>query len=413
MRKTDYLYRQAGSANWHIRLQFPKALWDKFGREKRRSLGTPDRKEAEVRALPLIHKHKLMLLTIQRMVDGAARETEGVRYEPGREHRTPQGERVLATTTGQLIYLDEKGTITRTEANQPVVQISFKTTPQERREVTKYRPKTPNPDDAILETWIKDKNVSGFLEQEARTVWDLFRTITNNKPLKQCNRDDGRKLAQHLLDTGNKSKTVQKKIGHLNAAVNIAIDEGKLSFNPFSKVVPKLNDKSRRLPLDEDDMAIMRAVLPSLNRDEWLLWMWLATTGMRRGEPFQIVEEFREDSIRYVMFGTKSEPSERRVPIPDAMVPLLPRKITGPLFKRDPRNVGRNLLRTMRSLGISDERKVLHSLRHRAKDRLRAASCPLDIQYHLLGHEEDTVAADYGRGYPMRILKGFVEKIGF
>ena len=46
-------------------------------------------------------------------------------------------------------------------------------------------------------------------------------------------------------------------------------------------------------------------------------------------------------------------------------------------------------MRHMRRIGIIDERKVLHCLRHRAKDRLRAASCPQDIQYHLLGHERE------------------------
>jgi len=31
--------------------------------------------------------------------------------------------------------------------------------------------------------------------------------------------------------------------------------------------------------------------------------------------------------------------------------------------------------------GIADPRKVVHSLRHRAQDRLRAAGCPEDVRW--------------------------------
>jgi hypothetical protein len=45
-----------------------------------------------------------------------------------------------------------------------------------------------------------------------------------------------------------KSATIQKKIGWLTAAVNLAIKEGRLQFNPFSSIVPKRDDKQTRLP---------------------------------------------------------------------------------------------------------------------------------------------------------------------
>lgn len=66
-----------------------------------------------------------------------------------------------------------------------------------------------------------------------------------------------------------------------------------------------------------------------------------------------------------------------------------------------------------RDIGITDPAKVTHSLRHRAKDRLRAAGCPMDVQYELLGHEEETVAAGYGRGSPVPLLKEWIDRIGF
>jgi hypothetical protein len=56
---------------------------------------------------------------------------------------------------------------------------------------------------------------------------------------------------------------------------------------------------------------------------------------------------------------------------------------------------------------------VVHSLRHRAQDRLRAAECPEDIRWAILGHEERTVAAGYGEGFSLPVLRKWIDKIGF
>lgn len=72
---------------------------------------------------------------------------------------------------------------------------------------------------------MKDKNINGHFEREARGVWALYKTLTGSKPLKDATRDDGRKLVAHFEGKGLKSATVQKKVGWLNAAVNLAIDE--------------------------------------------------------------------------------------------------------------------------------------------------------------------------------------------
>jgi len=44
---------------------------------------------------------------------------------------------------------------------------------------------------------------------------------------------------------------------------------------------------------------------------------------------------------------------------------------------------------------------------------LRAAGCPEDIRWAILGHEEKTVAAGYGVGHPVPMLKLWIDKIGF
>jgi hypothetical protein len=127
-----------------------------------------------------------------------------------------------------------------------------------------------------------------------------------------------------------------------------------------------------------------------------------------------------------VVIGTKSRQSKRRVPLPASLLHMLPyagnraagharrhrAKIEGSLFEGE--DGSKRLNRLLKKLGIgTDPRKVVHSLRHRTKDRVRDAQCALDIQYELFGHEKVTVAAGYGKGHPLRNLVEWQAKIGW
>jgi hypothetical protein len=161
-------------------------------------------------------------------------------YEPGKEHHTADGQRVLATDR-ELIFLDDAGRIIRAEQNKSYSLPWEGFTPDEDREIEAIRParvtKSRNADDTILETWIKQRNIAPYEESKARSVYATFKELVNGKRLANCTRDDGRKLVAKPRSSGLKAATVQKHVGYLNAAVNIAIDDGKLRFNPFSKVV--------------------------------------------------------------------------------------------------------------------------------------------------------------------------------
>ena len=95
------------------------------------------------------------------------------------------------------------------------------------------------------------------------------------------------------------------------------------------------------------------------------------------------------------------------------MLPFLPRNIEGRLFPGGPKAASKRLNRFLRAVGIGDRRKLVHSLRHRAQDRLRAAGCTEDLRWAILGHEKETVAEGYGEGFPVPLLRRWIDKIGF
>jgi integrase len=415
-RKTDYLFQRPGSSNWWIKLQSP-------GKRVEKSLRTSDRKEADIIALPMIAHHKAALLTAKPRLEAVWR----YEYEPSADMQdASNGERVLASAT-ELKFYGPDGKLLRTTPNGgPTLQIvnlqrrlgipfpvDIGITEEER---ARAKPKTD--DDKVLETYIEHRKITGYIEREARDVWALFKTLTDGKPLKDCDRDDGRKLVAHFEAQGLKSATIEKKIAWLNAAVNLAIREGRLKFNPFASIVPRIRDKTRRLPLADADMKAIKRNLARLDENDQLLVRLLASTGMRLSEAFEIDGEEKERGVRYVIVGKKTEQSLRRVPLPAAALPHLPKSIKGPLFDRsknvDPSDAAsKRLNRFLDDCGIVDKRKVVHSFRHRAQDRLRAAECPEDIRWSILGHEEETVADSYGTGFSVPQLKRWIDKIGF
>src|ERR1700730_887390 len=322
-RKIDYLFLRNGSRNWHIKLQYPGGRFEK-------SLATPDRAQAEILALPYIQEHKMRLLEARPGLQVTWRH----RFAPGQEHITPDGERIVADDR-ELIFLNHNGAIVRKEPNGEFAVTLPPLREQKaivRREDQRQRTAT-NADDDLIETYLKHKNVTGYYEREARAVWALYKQLTNGTPLKDASRDDGRKLVAYYEKLGRKSATIQKKIGWLNAAVNLAIDEATLKFNPFSSIVPERDDKERRLPLSEADIRNVKRNLDRLDESDQLLFRVLATTGMRLSEAFEIDGEMKErtgpkgPACRFIIVGRKTSQSLRRAPLTAPALPLLPRNL--------------------------------------------------------------------------------------
>jgi integrase len=198
--------------------------------------------------------------------------------------------------------------------------------------------------------------------------------------------------------------------------------------------VPDRDDEDERDPFDENDMALIRANLHRLSENDQLLVRLLATTGVRRGEAFEIDREQTENGIRFVTIGSKTPQSVRRVPLPADLLPLP--KITGQLISGRMDSAGKRLGKWMFEIGIpgipdpnkTDKDKApgeldkapMHSFRHRAANRLRAAGVPEDVREAVGGWangKKKKTSRKYGNkhgaGYPLSVLKEAIDKIGF
>jgi hypothetical protein len=85
-----------------------------------------------------------------------------------------------------------------------------------------------------------------------------------------------------------------------------------------------------------------------------------------------------------------------------------------PVFERYARPRGMDrvsamLMKRFRKV-ITDRKLSMHSLRQRMKDRLRNTGCPEAISKAILGHSENSVAANYGSGYAIEVMREHMEK---
>ena len=420
-RKIDYLKCRNGV--WYVRVQDTAT-----GQDFARSLQTRDKLEAEVKAAEFITQHKARILARRPRV-----VTEWVHaYTPGQSHSDGNGGQIIATDR-ELIYLNHNGAVTKTtpngrnmvhlEGNVPGVDMNA---PAPERYTPRYletlhalmhtapKSKANTIDDAVIDFYVKE---NGFADgsqahRETYQAWEVFQKLVG-KPLAKCTRDDGRKLVAHYEAKGLKSASVKKIVGRLCAACNLAIDENKLSYNPFSGVAKLRDDKLIRVPLDDADMKTCFDNLGALSASDQLLFRVLASTGMRLSEAFQINSEKTEMGIRYVVIGRKTKQSKRRVPVPASLLPFLPERITAPLFTGDPNQASTRLGTWLDDVcKITDPAKVAaHSLRHRAQDQMRAHGCPPEIREELFGRDKETVGKHYGLGHPVTVLRQWIDKL--
>ena len=90
------------------------------------------------------------------------------------------------------------------------------------------------------------------------------------------------------------------------------------------------------------------------------------------------------------------------MPLPAKLLPHLPKVIEGHLFPAsDNEHLASSRLNPwLRKIGIVNEALVIHSFRHRAQDRLRAAGVREDERWGVLGHEKNPLQRATAKASP-------------
>lgn len=89
--------------------------------------------------------------------------------------------------------------------------------------------------------------------------------------------------------------------------------------------------------------------------------------------------------------------------------------LTAPIFEKYARPRGSDgasamLMKHLRKV-IEDPKVTIHSLRHRMKDELRNSGCPESLSREILGHAQPGVAANYGSGYALGVMREALQRV--
>ena len=245
--------------------------------------------------------------------------------------------------------------------------------------------------------------------------------------LSDIRRQDANDLRDHLLSRVSANSTV-RMLGVVRTAINHAIVEHSLNIpNVFTNLRIKGAGASKldRLPLSDTQVVNLEAAY-SNDIIAWALFVCLRDTGCRVSEIAGLrVKDCDTDKECLIISPTpwrtlKTNNSQRSVPLSPEAIKALEEVSQGkdpeaPLFpqyakERGGDNCSAMLMKRLRTI-ITDKKLTMHSLRHRMKDKLRNTGCPEAVSMAILGHGSNTVAANYGSGYALDVMRVHMEKV--
>lgn len=267
-----------------------------------------------------------------------------------------------------------------------------------------------------------------------------FRELHGDLPIPAITKTQVVAFKDQLVLNGDAPGTIKKKLGALSALFEYAINNAVIESNPAKRVRVQVGKvtKEARLPYDVDDLRtifsspVYRGERPKGGAGEAAFWLPLlaAFTGARLEELGQaLTTDIKiDEGIHYFEITDREEDqqvktvtSRRRVPIHEELIQcgfldyVEQRRKTGKgaLFADLRPDVHGQLTgnwskwygRYARALGITDKRKVFHSLRHSFKHFCRESGLSEDVHDALTGHSNGSVGRDYAfRHFPISRL---------
>lgn len=289
-------------------------------------------------------------------------------------------------------------------------------------------------DDAVR-VYIQEKHLLDPPEKKnllhVQLVASEFKAALNGKPpvLSDLKREHARAVRDFMMtEKERKPESVERYLNTVRAIINMAIKELDLECgNPFMglevKKDPASTKKAKRDPLPAEVLRkVSERIHGHAGEELRIIWDILAGTGCRPQEVTGLrVEDIHVDSplphIRIEWHDhrrVKDEITQRWVPLVgkalDAAKSALKLTKTAKRHKQTAAhmlfpNYGRlggagaasgAIINKHMRLVTTNQKHVLYSLRHNAKDNLRKAGVPLEVQNMILGHTNGGVGEGYG-----------------
>ncbi|NRB17236.1 MAG: tyrosine-type recombinase/integrase [Rhodobacteraceae bacterium] len=228
------------------------------------------------------------------------------------------------------------------------------------------------------------------------------------------------------------NSTVKTRVSDVSTLFEDAVRSGRMKHNPFTNL--KLRSYGKRgqhyTPLSDELLTHLFAI-PKLRLDIKRIWAILVCTGMRLDEVatlqlHQIKEKDGIFNFDLTNAAVKNANSQRRVPICRTLEPLI-RQIINERARRENlfdfrvNSDGKTRASSLcvywmakanlnKESGDTTARYTTHSLRGSFKDKMRDAEVAQEVHNAILGHDQHTVGAAYGRGPSLNIMKSAVDK---
>ena len=420
-----YVFRRA-NGSYRYKRNVPKALRQVIPKATvYRQLG--ESYDEAIRRLPSVHAEIEALFDQERSTPNSVRAKSIVREHLGEWHANAFADRVVDPEWDVTDDFRELAEVL--EGNTP---------PEVVRQIGSARI-TPEPMTLlrVLEQYYSYKcdDVGGdnraLKTRIDRLRKDLVIALGKNRvewtPLADITRADANTFRDYLLNR-MAPNSVLRTLGVVKAAVNHIIIENDLDQrNVFKGIKIKGAGASRtdRLPMSDSQVASLLAAYES-TPTAYALFVILCDTGARLAEIVGL--EARDVDLEQgqlhvrpnTLRGLKTKTSERSLPLSPRAIDCLSQyhqdlSPTAPLFPKYARPRGSDaasamLMKRLRTQ-IEDKKITVHSLRHRMKDKLRNTGCPEAISLAILGHSTNTVAANYGSGYAIEVMREHLERV--
>ena len=290
--------------------------------------------------------------------------------------------------------------------------------------------------DKVLRDYLEYKSDAQVDDRDLRTRVERLRSEMKRVfgkvkfeqvPLQDISRSDATEFRDVLLGK-MAPNSVLRTLNTVKAAINHTIVENSLNIpNVFAKLRIKGAGAGRtdRLPITSSQLSDLLNEVTGNTVAQNLLIV-LADTGARLGEVVGLEVQdvdlekgalhIRPNGIR----GLKTKTSVRTIPLSERCTERLEDTLSGlpntaPIFEKYARPRGSDaasamLMKHLRKV-VTDPKVTIHSLRHRLKDELRNTGCPESLSREILGHAQPGVAANYGSGYALEVMREHMSKV--